>query len=167
MRNSSTAAALGLLLGAACAPRLAAGPARPPRLAAATLAGEPVDLGGPGPVRLVEVFATWCAPCRAAAPAVRAVLARHPEVAGWSLSIDDDLEALATEAARAPPPGRLVVHAGGLAGAARRGLDRIPLFLVLDARGRLVAEVMGYSPGLGARLERAIRDAQGATGPGP
>jgi hypothetical protein len=98
---------------------------------------------------------------------VRGVLARHPEVAGWSLSIDDDLEALAAEAARTPPPGKLVIHAGGLAGAARRGLDRIPLFLVLDARGRVVAEVMGYSPGLGARLERAIRDAQGATGPGP
>jgi thiol-disulfide isomerase/thioredoxin len=165
MRHPLALAALAL--SAACAPRLAGGPAGPARLTAATLAGERVDLGGPGPVRLVEVFATWCAPCRAAAPVVRAVLARHPEVAGWSLSIDDDLEALAAEAARAPPPGRLVVHAGGLAGAARRGLDRVPLFLVLDARGRVVAEVMGYSPGLGARLERAIRNAQGTSGPGP
>jgi len=160
------AAALALL-AAACAPRLAAGPGAPPRLFASTLAGLPLEIGGPGPVRLVEVFATWCAPCRAAAPTVRAVLARHPEVAGWSLSIDDDLEALAAEVAREPPPGRLAVHPGGLSGAARRGLERIPLFLVLDERGRVVAEVMGHSRGLGARLERAIRDARGASGPGP
>jgi thiol-disulfide isomerase/thioredoxin len=84
------ALALVLSLSACCAL-----PGQPPSgeaffLPAETLDGRPVDLSGPGPIRLIDVWATWCGPCREATPKVQAVLGRHPEVRGVLLSIDDD-----------------------------------------------------------------------------
>ncbi|WP_176064197.1 TlpA family protein disulfide reductase [Anaeromyxobacter diazotrophicus] len=133
---------------------------------ALTLDGERVVVGGPGPPRLVEVWATWCAPCGPAAERARAVLARHPRVAAYAVSVDEDRAALEQRLAERPPPGRPLVLPGGPAAAARRGLRDFPTFLALDARGRLVGVEVGLSPGLGPRLDRMLRHAEGLVGEG-
>lgn len=156
---------LAALLASACA---GARPApRTPAVAdlpAVTLDGRPYPLSGPGPVRLVDVWASWCAPCVAAAPRVARVLARHPDVLGLSLSVDDDPAELRRHLEAHRVPG-LVLHCpGGFAAASRRGIDDLPLFLVLDSRGRPAGLVRGLSPRLEPELERMLRLAKGEVG---
>jgi thiol-disulfide isomerase/thioredoxin len=149
---------------AACAHAGRARPAPPATIEAETPGGDRVTVGGPGPVRLVELWATWCAPCRAVAPRVREILGRHPAVEAYAISIDEDATDWRSLEAGARPAGRLLHLPGGGAAAARRGIDRLPLFLVLDPRGRLTAVVEGSSQSLGARLERALALAGGERG---
>jgi thiol-disulfide isomerase/thioredoxin len=164
LRLLAVAAALTL---AACARRplpetWAVRPELP--IVAATLDGERVVVGGAGPPRLVEIWATWCEPCGPAAERAGEVLARHPDVAAFSISVDEDAAALARRLAEAPPPGTPLVYPGGPSAAARRGLRDYPTFLALDRRGRLVGSVTGLSAGLGPTLERMLRHAEGKLG---
>ncbi len=133
-------------------------------LPAETLDGVPYALSGPGPVRLVDVWASWCAPCVAAAPRVARVLARHPEVVGLSLSVDDEEADLRLHLERHAVPGLVLRCRGGFAAASRRGVNDLPLFLVLDSRGRLAGMVRGLSPRLEPELERMVRLAKGEVG---
>ncbi len=133
-------------------------------LAAETLAGERVEIGGPGPVRLVEVWATWCGPCALAAARARTVLARHPRVLAYAVALDVDREAVSRYVAMTPPPGVPLVLLEDHAAVARRGLDRVPTFVTLDARGRATGAITGLSPGLGPALDRLLRHAEGAVG---
>jgi thiol-disulfide isomerase/thioredoxin len=133
-------------------------------LAAETLAGERVEIGGPGPVRLVEVWATWCEPCALAAARARPVLARHPRVVAYAVALDVDRETVSRYVAMTPPPGTPLVLLEGHAAAARRGLDSVPTFIALDARGRVTGAITGLSPGLGPALDRLLRHAEGAVG---
>jgi thiol-disulfide isomerase/thioredoxin len=130
-------------------------------LQAETLDGAPFTVGGGGPVRLVELWATWCAPCGPAADRARAVLARHPRVVAYGISVDGDRAALLQRLRDDPPPGTPLVLPGGSAAAARAGMTELPTFLVLDARGRVAGVVVGLTPSLGAELTRLIRRAEG------
>jgi thiol-disulfide isomerase/thioredoxin len=130
-------------------------------LAAARLDGTPVALRGPGPPRLVELWATWCEPCAHAAAAARPVLARHPRVRVYAVSVDDDRAAVASHPFAL---GEVLVAAGGAAGAARAGFDRLPTFVALDAHGRVVGTVTGAAPNLAAALDRMLRHAEGGVG---
>ncbi len=132
-------------------------------LVAETLAGERVEIGGPGPVRLVEVWATWCEPCAPASERARTVLAHHPRVLAYAVALDVDREAVARSVAATPPPGAPLVL-GHHAAAARRGLDRVPTFIAIDARGRVTGAITGLSPGLGPALDRLLRHAEEAVG---
>jgi thiol-disulfide isomerase/thioredoxin len=130
-------------------------------LPAQTLEGEPVELGGPGKIRLIDVWATWCAPCREVSPQVEAVLLRHPEVRGIFLSIDDVPEQARAYAARHFFPGEWLYLPGGGAGAQAAGITAIPLVVVLDAQGRVVDAFHLIEE---ARLERALAAARGRAG---
>jgi thiol-disulfide isomerase/thioredoxin len=164
-RSLRALAALTALLACTLPASRVRGAARPelPILAQA-LDGRRVEVGGPGPPRLVEIWATWCPPCGPASERARAVLARHPQVVAYAVSVDEDRAALERRLAGAPPPGQTLVLAGGPSAAARRGLREYPTFLALDAHGRLVGTVVGLWPGLGPALERLLRHAEGKVG---
>lgn len=169
MKKSAAAAAalaLALALATGCGHRAAARRAAELRLplVAETLAGQRLVVGGPGPVRLVELWATWCTPCGPAAERARAVLARHPGVLAYAVSIDEDRAELTRLLRAAPPPGTALILLGGPTAAARAGIPQVPTFLALDTRGRLVGVVVGLSPGLGPALERLLRLAEGKAG---
>ncbi len=169
MRVSALALALALACSAAAGPRSAASAplALSPLagdLPVETLAGAPRHLGGPGPVRVVELWATWCEPCAAAAARAAPVLARHPRVVAYAVALDPDRDAVARHLVASPPLGEPLLLRGGPSAAARRGHDQIPAFFVLDARGREVGSVTGSTPNLGPRLERLLRLAEGDRG---
>ncbi|MFL5271791.1 MAG: TlpA family protein disulfide reductase [Anaeromyxobacteraceae bacterium] len=161
----SARAALALLVAAASCtasqPARRAGAGDLGALAAARLDGTPVALRGPGSPRLVELWATWCEPCAHAAAAARPVLARHPRVHVYAVSVDDDRAAVASHPFAL---GEVLVAAGGAAGAARAGFDRLPTFIALDAHGRVVGTVTGAAPNLAAALDRMLRHAEGGVG---
>jgi hypothetical protein len=165
VRRSVAAAAVALALATGCGHRAAARRRAELRLplVAETLAGQRLVVGGPGPVRLVELWATWCTPCGPAAERARAVLARHPGVLAYAVSIDEDRAEL-TRLLSAAPPGTALILPGGPTAAARAGIPQVPTFLALDTRGRLVGVVVGLSPGLGPALERLLLLAEGKAG---
>ena len=149
----------------ACAHR-AHGAVEPPGGAfpAETLAGERVEIGGPGPVRLVELGATWCEPCGPATERARPVLARHPRVVAYAIALDTDRQAVARHLAATAPLGIPLLYRGGAAGAKRRGFDQVPTFVALDARGRVAGSVTGLGAGLAPALDRLLSQAEGRPG---
>lgn len=128
-----------------------------------TLEGQRVELGAPGPVRLVELWATWCAPCAPATAAARPVLARHPRVVAYSLALDDR-DAVARHVVANPALGSVLVYPGGASAASRRGLNQLPMFVAIDTRGRVAGTIVGLRPGLAAALDRLLGQAEGRAG---
>jgi hypothetical protein len=128
-----------------------------------TLDGHRIDLGGPGPVRLVELWATWCAPCGPAAEIARPVLRRHPGVTAYSLALDERA-AVARHLASEPMLGTVLVYPGGIGAATKRGIRDLPMFVAIDAHGRVAGTIVGLRPGLAATLDRLLNQAQGRSG---
>ena len=122
---------------------------------AETLDGQPAIVGGPGPVRLVDVWATWCGPCRNAGPRAARVVAERPGVQEIALSVDDDVSALRQFVAANAVAGEVVHYSGGYRAARRDGLHAIPLFVILDKQGRVVSHITGAR----GDLERQLADA--------
>jgi thiol-disulfide isomerase/thioredoxin len=163
----AVAAALTCVATLACcaSARPAQQRAREPGLASldlTTLDGTPIEITGPGPTRLVEVWATWCEPCERAAAAARPVLARHALVAAYAVALDTDRTLVERHAGLAV--GTVLLVRGGAAAATRAGFGRLPAFVALDARGRAVGAVTGATPNLAAQLERLIGHAEGRVG---
>lgn len=138
----SGAIALMALAAAACAaPRAVERTSRdvghPLTLSAPALDGRTVDVGAEaGRVRVVDIWATWCEPCREALPALDG-LARDLGPRGvsvYAVSIDADREQLVRFLAQHPVAVPVLwdkdaVRAGGL------DLTTLPATLVVDRRG--------------------------------
>ena len=168
LRGFTTVAFWRLLWGAAllaAAPRvlLAAPPAvgQPaPPLIVAQLDGHEFDLAKlRGKVVLVNVWATWCSPCRVEMPTLNAFYRRyHPrglDVLG--LSIDE-----APDAAQVRQVMRQFSYPGALASAARaNGFGEpiaVPVTYVIDSRGVIRAQLQAEGPAGVSRqaLEQAV-----------
>ena len=97
---------------------------------------------GPSRPLVLEIWASWCAPCAREASRLREMLQRigpqHINVIG--ISIDEDVAAARAFAARHQPDWPHYVAGDEEVGAAilqRLGLEGIPAYLVLDAKGVL------------------------------
>ncbi len=133
-------------------------------LSTLTLAGEPLLIGGEGPARLVELWASWCAPCGPASEQAQAALGRHLQTRLYAVSIDADPRVLKHALAAAPRPGTQLLLRGGPAEAARLGLNEVPTFIALDRNGVMVGRVTGLSASLPGALEELLSRAEGRPG---
>jgi thiol-disulfide isomerase/thioredoxin len=141
-------------------------------LLAAALAGQ-VDATGvhravaaqKGRPVLVNLWATWCAPCVEEFPALVALARDRKDVAVVSISIDDssDRKAVETFVARQDPPFPVYLKANGDDEAFIDGVDRewsgvVPVTLIFDRSGKRVALLQGEHSK--AEIEKALEEAK-------
>ncbi|MEZ5119807.1 MAG: TlpA disulfide reductase family protein [Candidatus Nanopelagicales bacterium] len=131
-----------------------------PVLTGTDLNGEPVDTstweGSPG---VINVWASWCAPCRAEAPELVAVAKQNPEVNFLGLDTrDSDAPARAfVEKFNIPypnlpdPDGQLVLQFSD-----SLPPQAIPSTLLVDAQGRVAGRFLGAVEA--GELDAALQD---------
>lgn len=143
-----------------------------PELRGTTLDGEPFDLADHrGQVVLVNVWGSWCAPCRAEAPALERV---------WRAAQPAGVQFVGLNVKDRPAAARAFVDTFGItypsiddsSGAAQlalRGLlpGAIPSTIVVDRDGRLAAAIFGGAgePELRRALEAALGEPVPPAGP--
>ncbi len=109
-------------------------------------------IGRPGtrPV-VVNLWASWCGPCKEEMPIVQRFAAVHPAVRVVGIAIDDSPDAARAFARTVGVTFPLGVDDDGRVGDAY-GVSGLPTTLVLDRKGRLAATWAG--PVTGADLDR-------------
>jgi thiol-disulfide isomerase/thioredoxin len=122
-----------------------------PALAAAVMPGEvPPAVDGAGmagtpPVKwpalkgriiVVDFWALWCAPCRAALPRLERLRVEHQDdpVSIISINLDED-EAEVRDYLKAHPVGFPVLHDPGAKTAMGFGVKRLPMTYLIDKKG--------------------------------
>ncbi|GAB3816608.1 TlpA disulfide reductase family protein [Tessaracoccus terricola] len=118
-----------------------------PELSGETLDGEQLSTADfPGQMLLLNVWGSWCAPCRKEAPALVEVASQYPEVQFIGINTRDLDPAPANAFVRAfevpypnifDPDGSLLLQFGQLPPKA------IPSTLIIDEQGRVAARVLG------------------------
>ena len=99
------------------------------RVRAADLAGHPV---------LLNVWATWCGPCRDELPELLRLQAAHPDVAGRALSLDGVVSGGSVrKMAERLAPGLRVLHPDDGGVAVTLGVSALPRTLLFDGSGQL------------------------------
>jgi cytochrome c biogenesis protein CcmG/thiol:disulfide interchange protein DsbE len=130
----------------------------PPPLTATALGGEPSfdaeTLAIPG-VKLVNFWASWCAPCRAEHPTLEALAEEGVEIYGINYK-DDPEKALGFLDELGNPYAAIVADESGRTGL-DWGLYGVPETFVIDGDGKVVYRIAG--PVTGAVLEKQLRPA--------
>ena len=117
-------------------------------------ADAPLDLASlRGRVVVIDFWATWCAPCAAALPALDALARRHPDVVVVAASIDDDPAAADRfVAAHLPAPALTLARDPGGRVMNRLGAPGMPTLVVVDRDGVVKRVTAGWD----AEHERAL-----------
>jgi thiol-disulfide isomerase/thioredoxin len=141
------------------------------RLADSSALGQQVELAAPdlrgqehrvagsaGPVRVVDLWATWCEPCREQFPVLAALVEAHPGagLAVYAVSVDEDRAQLEAYLEATPLPFTVLWDKGGSRTAERIGVERLPTTLVVDRAGRVRFVHRGWRPGEAALLGREV-----------
>jgi thiol-disulfide isomerase/thioredoxin len=153
---SAAAAAVwftGVLLLGATSPQVT----RLPELTFRALDGTPVPLAAlRGKPVVVNLWATWCPPCRREMPVLQQAQAKHGEVHFVFLNQGETAERVQRWLATQPQPLRnVLLDPHGELGA-QRGHRALPTTLFFDAQGRLVDTRVGElsAASLAERLSR-------------
>lgn len=134
------------------------GPPRLPPLTMKTLDGRPVDLGG-GRAVIVELWATWCPPCRSALEGLNALHQTHrSDLTIVAVAVDSKLDEVSRMAADVKASYDVVQGTAEIVNAFG-AIAAVPKVLVFDRTGRLSGVIHGAPPDLHERLEAAVRSA--------
>ena len=110
-----------------------------------------------GKVAVLDLFATWCGPCRESLPSLERLRREFPEVAFVSIGEDDDPSLLAPFL-RSLGVGARVLHDPGRRAYARLGAHRLPTTYLVDAHGIVRKINHGTGRGYEARMRKWIAD---------
>jgi thiol-disulfide isomerase/thioredoxin len=153
------------LAGCAGAPRAGPAPLDPvgPEvgLTLPTLEGPelriPDDLRGR--VLLIDIWATWCQPCRRSLPAWQDLEKRlgAQGLDVLAVSIDDDAADVRGFVKDMGLDLRVLLDPGAGRTSAVLGFDRVPTVALVDRRGRLRRLLQGWGDDHPARIEAAVR----------
>jgi thiol-disulfide isomerase/thioredoxin len=121
-----------------------------------TVEGEPVRLLDLPGALVVDVWATWCGPCKESLPHLdQLARAYEGQVTFVAVSVDSDAAA-AGRYLQARGGGAFVsAHAPG--GMQSLGVSGIPALFVFDAQHELIATLSGWGPG-DRRLDEVVRE---------
>lgn len=163
MRRTVLAAALGLL--AACAaPRRAAWSSplvgRSLDVAVEDLSGREVRLSAdPGRVRLVDLWATWCEPCRAQMPALDKLAKTYGEqgLLVQGVAFDEDRAQVESFLKETPVSFDVLWDKGGERVISRLEVARLPTTLFVDRRGVIRAVHLGFRSDELDAIEQVLR----------
>lgn len=121
--------------------------------------GEWVDLAQQqGRVLLVDVWATWCEPCKEALPEYE-LLQRRFAAKGldvYALSIDEDLQMVERFIERTGLSLKVLHDRDAKVSEDVLGVDTVPMTFVVDRRGIVRAVHQGYSPAQAARIATLV-----------
>lgn len=108
-----------------------------------------------GRVRLIEMWATWCGPCRTAAPTLAAFVEETPSESFELVTVSsEDRATVASYGERNPLPGRSLVDPSETV-EGDLWITSTPTYVLLNRSG----EVIAYETGL-AGLRRALEQAR-------
>lgn len=162
MRSSSRCSALLCLLASACAASFAAPLPVPERvdLVLPDLSGHPFDIKDlRGQVVLLDIFASWCEPCRESLPFYAELERRHrvDGVAVVAVSVDDNEPALRRFMAETGVSLRVLRDpAGGVADAL--GVRAMPTLFIVDRDGMLRHRHESFRSSDRPRIERRVAE---------
>jgi thiol-disulfide isomerase/thioredoxin len=141
-----------------------------PEMTLADLEGGAVALASlRGKVVIVDFWATWCAPCATALPALDAIARRHAgrDLAVLAVSIDRDRARAARYLAeRLPATAMTVLHDPRGGALARFGAATMPALYVVDRGGIVRLVTAGYEAGEIEPVGRTVEELLGAAAPG-
>lgn len=117
-----------------------------------------------GKVVVMDFWATWCGPCKAASPTVQKI---HNKFASKGVMvIGANVEGMGGAEAKKLAMGYQKEHKYSYKFTynneqlfEKLGVSGIPLFLVIDKKGKISYVQTGYGPTLGSELETAINKA--------
>ena len=132
---------------------------KPAEVAAPDLEGREVRTSeAQGQVRVVDFWATWCAPCQDQLPALEALERAHRAegLRVYAVSVDEDLAQVKSFLAATPLGLTVLWDKGGARHTERFDVQRLPTTLVLDRAGVVRFVHQGYEPRNAEELAREV-----------
>jgi thiol-disulfide isomerase/thioredoxin len=162
-------AALALLFLAATAGASVRRGERAPDFTLPDFDGRPVALRDlAGKVVVLDFWATWCAPCRTALPALDAIARRHADAGLVVVAAGIDTDAARADrylAEHHPAPKIVFARDPGGSLLSRFGADGMPALYVIDRKGVVRGVESGYAPDQLAAVEILIERLLDEAGP--